>query len=148
MAERDLLMKIPGDGYLSAFPVQVPGTYGHSQLKCPACFSSVVAHNLWRHSAKKEPPAPGMGARPSHSLASPVVHLKLVATLLGALLKTLLANIAILLEKMRFRHFSLHFLSMCIFDVCNGIDKVSMEGVYRAAKKFTSMVRSTDCKFF
>ena len=84
---------------------------------------------------------------PPTPLASPVVHLKLVATLLGALLKALLATIAILLEKMHFRHCSLHFPSMWVSDVCNGIDKVSMEGVYRAAKKFTSMVRSTDCKF-
>ena len=41
---------------------------------------------------------------------------------------------------------------MCVSDVCNGIDKVSMKGdaqgdVYQAAKKLTSMACSTDGKF-
>ena len=122
-------------------------TSGHSQLKCPACLSSVRAHNLRRHSTKKEYPAPEVGACPSHSLCLPIAHLILVATLPGTLLKALLTNIAILFRKMHFQHFSLHFLSMCVSDICTGVDKVSMKGVNRVAKKLTSMVSSTDCKF-
>ena len=70
-----------------------------------------------------------------------------LATLPGALLKALQTNIAILFRKMNFQHFSLHFLSIRVSDICTGVDNVSMKGVNQAGKKLTSMVRSMDCKF-
>ena len=95
---------------------------------------------------KKEPPAPGVGARPSHS---PIVHLKLVATLLGTLLHALLINVTILSKKCTSAFLTALPRNVCsVSDVCTRIDKVSMKASLRRPKKLTSMVRSTDCRFF
>ena len=72
-------------------------TFRPFQPESPACLRS-VAHNLRRHSAKKDPSAVALrvGVRPSHSLCSPITQRKLVATLLDTLLQALLTNVEIL----------------------------------------------------
>ena len=138
-------MKITGNGYFWAFPARVSRVPFICRLQEPATSGGIRQKRSPLHEAwMRAPPTP---------FVSPVVHLRLVATLLGTLFKALVTNIAILFRKMSFRHVSLHFLSTCVSDVCNGIDKVSMKGdahqgdVYQAVKKLTSMVCSTDCKF-
>ena len=127
-----VLMKSPRDGYFWAFPAQVP-----------ACLRSVGNHNLRRHSTKKSPLHRGW-ARPSHSLCLPRHTPQTCCFSPGhTSLSAPNKHRNPLQNKMHFRHFSSHFLAMCASDVCTGIDKVSVKGVYQAPKKFTSMVRGT-----
>ena len=77
----------------------------------------------------------------------PITHLKFVATLPGTLLKAILTNIAILFRKKCTFSISRCTSSQCVSDIYTSVDKVSMKGIYQAAKKLTSMLRSMDCKF-
>ena len=62
--------------------------------------------------------------------ASLIVYLKLVASLLGTLLQTLLTNIAILPRENALSAFLTALPHNVLSDVCTGIAKVSIKGVF------------------
>ena len=117
-------MKSPGDGYFWAFSAGVP-----------ACIWPVGAYNPRRHSTKRSPLRQERVRAPPTHLGSPIAHLYVVATLLDTLVQALQQTSHHVQKKMHLRHFSPHFFTMSVADVCTGIGKVTMKGVFQVAKE-------------
>ena len=124
-------MKIPGDGYLWAFPAQVPRLMGIPSSSAPRAFH-LKEPTTFGDIRQKGAHCTRGGLAPLPLPLPPRRTPQTCCFSPGCTSQSALSyHHNPVQKKMHFRHFSMHFLSMCVSNVCNGIDKVSMKGVCR-----------------